>query len=97
MAKIVYSEEAFGDFERIIEFLLDASNDDAARTLASIHGAIRNLGEHPLIGRRVAADVRELVVSYGATGYVALYRFDRVHGVVRVLRIRHQREAGYRE
>lgn len=102
MAKIVYSEEAFGDFERIIEFLLGTSNDDAARTLAaqtlaSIQGAIRALGEHPLIGRRVAAGIRELVVSYGATGYVALYRFDRAHAVVRVLRIRHQREAGYRE
>ena len=97
MAKIVYAEDAFGDFERIIELLLGASNHDAARTLASIQGAIRTLGEHPLIGRRVAADIRELVVSYGATGYVALYRFDRVHGVVRVLRIRDQREAGYRE
>jgi plasmid stabilization system protein ParE len=97
MARIVYSEEAFGDFERIIEFLLGTSVDDAARTLASIEGAIRALAEHPLIGRRVAADIRELVVSYGTTGYVALYRFDRVHAVVRVLRIRHQREAGYRE
>ncbi len=97
MAKVIHSEEAFADFERIIEFLLGTASDDAARALASIHGAIGVLGNHPLIGRRVTAQMRELVVSHGATGYVALYRFDRAHDAVRILRIRHQREAGYRE
>ncbi|MBU6485032.1 MAG: type II toxin-antitoxin system RelE/ParE family toxin [Betaproteobacteria bacterium] len=94
---VIHSEEAFADFERIIEFLLGTSSDDAARALASIHGAIRALGDHPLIGPRVAAEMRELVMSHGATGYVALYRFDRTHDAVRILRIRHQRDAGYRE
>lgn len=40
--------------------------------------------------------MRELVISYGASGYVALYRVDSP-GLVRILRIRHQREAGYRD
>ncbi|TMH20328.1 MAG: type II toxin-antitoxin system RelE/ParE family toxin, partial [Betaproteobacteria bacterium] len=31
--------------------------------------------------------MRELVISRGATGYLALYRFDRAFDVVRILRI----------
>jgi len=34
--------------------------------------------------------------SSSATGHVALYRFEPERDLVRVLRIRHQREAGYR-
>ena len=33
----------------------------------------------------------------GASGYLALYRFDPVRDIVRLLRIRHQREVGYRD
>jgi len=53
------------------------------------------LAEHPLSGRRVQGEVRELVISYGKTGYVALYRFLPAHNLVRVLAIRHQRELDY--
>ncbi|WP_293188365.1 hypothetical protein [Ottowia sp.] len=31
----------------------------------------------------------------GQSGYLALYHWDRPHHTVRVLRIHHQREAGY--
>jgi len=41
--------------------------------------------------------MRELVISRGATGYLALYRFDPAVDAVRILRVRHQHEAGYRE
>ncbi len=97
MAKIVYSEEAFADFERIIEFLLETTDENAARALDNIAGAIGILELHPLIGRRIDAHVRELIISRGTTGYIALYRHDPGYDVVRILRIRHQREAGYRE
>ena len=55
----------------------------------------RCLAQHPLIGRRVGAGARELVISRGATGYLALYDFDAARELVHVLRIRHQREASY--
>ena len=48
-----------------------------------------------LIGRRIDHQIRELVISQRATGYLALYRFDAAFDVIRILRIRHQREAGY--
>jgi plasmid stabilization system protein ParE len=69
----------------------------ADNLLAQIHGAIAILASHPRIGRRVAGQMRELVISYGTTGYLALYRFDSSRELVRILRVRHQREAGYRD
>jgi plasmid stabilization system protein ParE len=96
VAEIVYSPEALGDFERIIEHLLRTAPDSAGRTLKRIREAIEILAEHPLIGRRVDGERRELVISRGASGYIALYRFDSADAIVPVLRIRHQREAGYR-
>jgi len=36
-----------------------------------------------------------LVISYGQTGYLALYRFVVSQDEVRVLAIRHQRELGF--
>lgn len=55
------------------------------------------LEHHPLIGRVVRGQLRELVISYGQTGYVALYRFLSARREVRVLAIRHQRELDYPE
>jgi len=67
----------------------------AAETVDLIAEAITILKRHPLIGRPVDADVRELVISRGRTGYVALYSVEPQHDAVLVLGIRHQREAGY--
>ena len=39
--------------------------------------------------------IRELVISYGATGYIALYRFLVPQDEIRILAIRHQREIGF--
>lgn len=97
MAQIIYADEAFTDFERIVDFLLETSPRQAAEALENISTAVNILDAHPLIGRRLDTEIRELVISRGVTGYVVLYRFDRAVDVVRILRIRHQREAGYLE
>lgn len=97
MARVIYSREAFEDFERIIEHLLDTTPSTASAALEQIRSAISILEVHPRIGRRFSGQRRELVISHGATGYLALYRHEPSVGVVRVLRIRHQREAGYRD
>jgi plasmid stabilization system protein ParE len=95
MAQVIYSDEALADFERMIEFLLKTSPEAAIQTLMTIRSAVSILEAHPLIGRRIDDHIRELVISQRATGYVALYRFDAAFDVIRILRIRHQREAGY--
>ena len=97
MARIIYSDESFTDFERIVEFLLESAPEQAAEALENIRSAIGILEAHPLIGRRIEGHIRELVISWGVTGYLALYRFDSAFDLVRILRIRHQREAGYRQ
>ena len=97
MARVIYSEEAFADVERIIEFLLKSSPESALQTLENMRSAIGILEAHPVIGRRIDERMRELVISREAIGYLALYRFDPAFDIVRILRIRHQREAGYRE
>lgn len=62
-----------------------------------IASAVELLARHPQIGRRVEYYMRELVISHGKTGYVALYDFDPDQDVVVILAIRHQREAGYED
>ena len=63
--------------------------------MAAIQSAVDNLAAHPLVGRRVEGDLRELIISYGHSGYVALYRFVVSQDEVRILAIRHQREVGF--
>ena len=54
------------------------------------------LARHPLIGRPTEEEpLRELVISRGRTGYVALYSYEQAEDVVIVQSVRHQREAGY--
>ena len=95
MAQVIYSDEALADFERIVEFLPETSPESAMQTLVNIRSAVGILEAHPLIGRRIDGHIRELVISQRATGYLALYRFDAAFDVIRILRIRHEREAGY--
>lgn len=95
MARLIYSERALGDLERLTEFLVDTDAAAAAETVVLVEEAVAVLKRHPLIGRPVESGLRELVISRGRTGYVALYSFEAVQDAVLILAIRHQREAGY--
>jgi plasmid stabilization system protein ParE len=97
VAQVIYAAEALADLERLVEFLLEQAPGSAAEVLARVTEAIAILADHPLIGRRVDGELRELVIMRGASGYIALYRFDPVRDIARILRIRHQREVGYRD
>jgi plasmid stabilization system protein ParE len=97
VAKVIYSAGARRDLELIVEFLLDTSPESVGQAVAQIADAVGILASHPRIGRRVRGTLRELVISHGASGYLALYRFDRAPGIVRILHVRHQREAGYQD
>ncbi|MDI6747668.1 MAG: type II toxin-antitoxin system RelE/ParE family toxin [Rhodocyclaceae bacterium] len=95
MARLIYSAQALGDFERLTDFLLPSDPQAAAATVELIDEAVTLLKRHPLIGRPVEHGLRELVISRGRTGYLALYDFAAAQDVVAILAIRHQREAGY--
>lgn len=95
MAQVVHSSYALENLERAIQVLREKNADAALAAAAAIRSAVENLSAHPLTGRRVEGDLRELVISYGATGYIALYRFVVPRNEVRILALRHQREIGY--
>ena len=95
MAKLIYSDRALADLERLSDFLLAADAYVASETVDLIAEAVGLLSRHPLIGRPVESGLRELVISRGRTGYVALYSVEDEHHAVLVLAIRHQREAGF--
>ena len=97
MARVVYSANALANLERAFSSLGELSPDATAAAAAAeaIRTAIEMLEHHPLIGRIVTGDLRELVISFGRTGYLALYRFVPARREVRILAIRHQRELDY--
>lgn len=52
------------------------------------------LERHPLIGRLVDDALRELIISRGKFGYVALYSDERNSDTILILAIRHHSEVG---
>ncbi len=56
------------------------------------------LKQAPMIGRPAvdSDDLRELVIDFGSTGYIALYRFEPALDAVTILAIKHQREIDYK-
>ena len=94
MAKVLYSQRALAHMERLADFLLAKDPHAATETGRILMEAITMLSSHPLVGRIVESGLRELVISRGQSGYVALYRFDADSDQVFILAIRHQRELG---
>jgi addiction module RelE/StbE family toxin len=95
VATLNYADRALQDLERLTDFLQDIDPPTARDTVDLIIEAISILRRHPLIGRTVDSDLRELVISRGKTGYVALYSYEYPADAVLILTVRHQREAGY--
>lgn len=98
MAALVYSARALEDLLRLTDFLDKDDPQSALATTDLIRTALLVLQDHPLIGRRVDdGPERELAISRGRSGYLALYRFDAPADEVIVHAVRHQREAGFDE
>jgi addiction module RelE/StbE family toxin len=95
VAQIVYSRRALADLERLADFLRGEATGAAVAAIDVIIDGIEILERHPLVGRPCEAGLRELVISYGKSGYVALYSYERTEDVALILAIRHQREAGF--
>jgi plasmid stabilization system protein ParE len=95
LATVTYSARALADLDRLVDFLAVENPNAAVAAATVIVDAVTILERHPHIGRPVRGRLRELVISYGRTGYVALYRAGFRGDHVELLAIRHQREAGY--
>lgn len=90
------AEDAVADLNRLTDFLLQTAPEAAVATVDLVLDALQILASHPLVGRPIPGNLRELVISRGRTGYLALYSFDASADVVLVLALRHQRESDYR-
>lgn len=95
MNKLVYAERALDDLQRLVDFLQASDLQVAFATVNVIFSALEVLLHSPEIGQKVPFGNRELVISRGRTGYLALYKFFPESETVLVLALRHQREAGY--
>lgn len=95
MTTVAYSRAAVEDLVRLARFLREEHPEEADATASLIAGALSVLRDHPLIGRPAEANLHELLISRGRSGYVALYEYDAASDRVTVCRIRHQREAGF--
>nr|WP_262377481.1 type II toxin-antitoxin system RelE/ParE family toxin [Pseudomonas veronii] len=83
--------------ERCRRFLADKDPLVARRAAQAIECQLACLEESPEVGRPFPdlPQLRELIIEFGDSGYVALYRYERIDDTAYVLAFRHQKEAGY--
>lgn len=101
--RVRLTQEAVADLERlyhhVLERELESSSGDlelAERALEAIRAGIATLSTSPFTCRKASQDafLRELIIPFGHTGYVALFEIvDSAE--VRIAAIRHQLEDDY--
>lgn len=95
-SSVEWSTRAHRDLDELADFLHRESPSAAQRAVAAIRRGTEQLGEFPHSGRPYPRDpqrYRELLVLFGRSGYVVLYRATAKE--VRILAIRHMRQSGY--
>lgn len=95
MTRWLLATEAADDLERLADFLLETDAEGAVETIDLILDALSVLERHPRMGRPLPQGLRELVISRGQSGYLALYSYDEDTDMALILAIRHQREQNY--
>lgn len=96
MPCLIWSPEALADVQRLYRFLAEKSPDAARRAASAIRDGMQIVADHPDVGRPVDymdPEYLEWPISFGASGYVALYRVQQ--DVALVVAVRHQKEVGY--
>ncbi len=95
--RVRYTRAARDDLLRMYDFLLQHDIDAARQALTAIENAVGLLEQFPFTCRKASPDnpfLRELVISFGSSGYVALYEIE-ADDMVTILAVRHQREDDY--
>lgn len=92
-----FTEDAETDLIRLYDFLPEKDARAADRALKAIRRGIDLLKFSPYSCRKVTNDaprLRELLIPFGASGYVVLFEIEPTRTVT-VLAARHQREDDY--
>ena len=97
MPHVIVTEGAADGLERCRQFLVAKAPEAARRAGQAIERHFLLLETAPDIGRPLPdmPELRELEITYGDSGYVALYRHEPAADAVYVMAFRHQKEAGY--
>ena len=97
MPHVRLSARAQSDLLRLHTFLVGKDVNAAKRAMLAIREGFQPLTHAPNIGRLVgdSANLRELVIDFGASGYLALYRFEPELNAVTILAVKHPREDDY--
>jgi plasmid stabilization system protein ParE len=95
--RVVVTESAAEGLERCRQFLIEKAPEAARRAGHAIAQQFLLLENAPDIGRPFPEmpELRELVIAFGDSGYVLLYRHEPTDDAVYILAFRHQKEAGY--
>lgn len=94
--RLIVTARAVRDLERCRRFLDRKSTVAARRAADAIARHLSLLESAPEIGRPAGDPLlRELVIPFGDSGYVALYHHEPADNAVYVLALRHQKESGF--
>lgn len=97
MPQIIITEGAVQGLERCRLFLAGKNPLAAVRAGQAIEHSFALLKAEPEIGRPLddLPELREFIIPFGESGYVALYRYEIKTDSLFILAFRHQKEAGY--
>ena len=97
MPRVIITAGAVEGLERCRRFLATKAPEAAKRAGQAIQRQLLLLETNPDIGRPLPdlPELRELVIAFGDSGCVALYRHQATEDAVVILAFRHQKEAGY--
>ena len=94
MPQVKYTDEFINDFDRLYMFLSEKNPliakklakllEDKLEILASMPKAFSLLGEYRLY-----------ILEFGSSGYAILYDYNEDYNVITLLRMKHQKEAGF--
>lgn len=98
MPHVRLSARAQSDLSHLHTFLVSKDINAAKRAMPAIRELFMPHTHAPMVGRPVedSEDLRELVIDFGASGYLALYRFEPALDAVTILAIKHQRQDDYK-
>ncbi len=97
MPRIIITEGAAQGLERCRLFLAEKNPLAASKAAQAIRHQFELLEAEPEMGRpwEELPNLRELIIPFGESGYVALYRHEMKSDSLHILAFRHQKEAGY--
>jgi plasmid stabilization system protein ParE len=95
--RVIITEGAAQGLERCRRFLAEKNPQATMRAGQAIEHQFALLETEAEIGRPFddLPELRELIIPFGDSGYVALYHHEAKSDSVYVLTFRHQKEAGY--